>query len=772
MRGQMLVTDKDSLCKAIQTTVPGDTIVMANGIWDDIQLELDVSGTREQPITLKAETAGEVIVTGASTLTFAGEHLVVDGLFFKEGLQPGNNGSHTIIRFMKNSHHCRLTNTAIIDFVPSQPDIKTFWVTIDGSHHEVDHCYFKGKLHAGQLMRSMKYSSYNRIHTNYFVDVPAYGINGLEIIQVMGIGSDGEPGSAGGEHVVIENNLFERADGECEEVISIKSNHDVIRNNTFKDSIGGLVIRSGHTTVVEGNWFLGGNVGGTKGIRITGEDNVISHNYLSGLQGFAISVMSGEYIDEPLTPDWQPILREGTPLGRVPVYNWSRNNTIRHNQMIHNQGFDMDIGIGYKTAWPSKQRILLPEQNEISDNVIVKERGESLTFADQDPEVMEITFAPNYYANNQMDVPDKAALLPPGFVHQELQTHALGNTGYVCSADLGKEVGWGGRAPLSADEVGPDWTKAKRKEGSPLFQPRDQFTTVESVPWDASKNIWVLCAGSSDMFVRNWRMKLHVIEREQCPFEREGILYIPVLSLAQRLGYEASQNVETNEIQIRGQDRALTIRPDGCVVRSGESMRVVPLHSRVRRGALYIDVREAAELMGKSLYKHEQGIVVLADNSEDLTAFKQELILDQTRQLFKVTASRFHKLMTIPPEGHQHGHVPCHTLQEDPALQWISYGDGEWIRYDLGRAVEVGGADIGFTKGGEERYSFSIEASQDGWEWKELVRGISSSEQESVRFKSANARYVRIIGHGNERNHAIRIYHVQWYSERGENILL
>ncbi|WP_028548420.1 chondroitinase-B domain-containing protein [Paenibacillus sp. UNC451MF] len=766
MSRQLIINTKESLYSAIKEALPGDTLILNNGVWTDLQLDLDISGTLTDPITLKAETPGEVVLTGASTLTFFGEHLVVDGLFFKEGIQPGINGSITIIRFLPDSKHCRLTNSAIIDCHPVTADIKTFWVTIDGSHHEVDHCYFKGKLYAGQLMRSMKYSNHNRIHTNYFVDIPAYGINGLEIIQVMGIGSDGEPGSAGGEHVIIENNLFERADGECEEVISIKSNHDVIRNNTFKDSIGGLVIRSGHNTVVEGNFFLGGSVGGTKGIRVTGEDNVVRGNYLSNLQGFALSVMSGEYIDEPLTDEWKPVLRQGTPLGRVPVYNWSKHNVITHNQLIYNHGLDLDMGIGYKSAWPSKQRILLPERNVITDNVIVKDRGESLTFAQQDPSVMNIEFASNRYADNKVSLHNNEEILPEGFVHSELSLETLKDGDFKYCAEA---VPLSFQGLLNEFDVGPQWVIHKRNEGIPLFQARDQFATLETVPWDAEKHLWILRAGSSDIFVGNWRMKLDVNQREVCPFERDGVYYVPIRSLAERLGLASTQTKE-NEIQIRDDNRILTLRAGSCMVMQEGIESIVPFIPIERQNNLYLRADEAAELFRKSLYQNEQGVIALSDYKEDTASFNNEHVLHQIAQLFKVAASRFEKNMTMPPQGHSHGKIPGNTLNEDSSLQWISYGDGEWIRYDLGQIQEVGGAVVLLPMGNEVKYSFSIESSMDGVDWIELLTGVSDGEQEKLQFSRTSARYVRIIGHNNSHNNAIRLNHVQWYNGLGEPI--
>lgn len=71
------------LNSAINEAQPGDEIVLANGVWKDVEIEFIGNGTKENPITIKAETAGEVFIEGVSNLKFGGEYLVVDGLFLE-----------------------------------------------------------------------------------------------------------------------------------------------------------------------------------------------------------------------------------------------------------------------------------------------------------------------------------------------------------------------------------------------------------------------------------------------------------------------------------------------------------------------------------------------------------------------------------------------------------------------------------------------------------------------------------------------------------------
>ena len=51
---------------AIKNVVEGTTIVLNNGEWSNVKLNIDGFGTKEKPIVVKAETPGKVLVTGDS----------------------------------------------------------------------------------------------------------------------------------------------------------------------------------------------------------------------------------------------------------------------------------------------------------------------------------------------------------------------------------------------------------------------------------------------------------------------------------------------------------------------------------------------------------------------------------------------------------------------------------------------------------------------------------------------------------------------------------
>ena len=80
------VSDIPAYQSAVAKLVPGDRIVLKNGVWNDFEILLEGKGTAEKPIRLEAETKGKVILSGNSNLRLAGEHLIVAGLVFKNGI--------------------------------------------------------------------------------------------------------------------------------------------------------------------------------------------------------------------------------------------------------------------------------------------------------------------------------------------------------------------------------------------------------------------------------------------------------------------------------------------------------------------------------------------------------------------------------------------------------------------------------------------------------------------------------------------------------------
>ena len=82
------VSDINAFNKAVKVVLPGDSIVMADGVWKDVEFKFKGKGTKASPIVLTVETPGKCTVEGVSQLRLSGEYLVVDGLVFINGHAP------------------------------------------------------------------------------------------------------------------------------------------------------------------------------------------------------------------------------------------------------------------------------------------------------------------------------------------------------------------------------------------------------------------------------------------------------------------------------------------------------------------------------------------------------------------------------------------------------------------------------------------------------------------------------------------------------------
>lgn len=398
-RSPLLVSNSSQLNTAIASALPGETIVMANGTWTNTTINFNANATAAAPVILKAQTPGGVILNGSSTLTFSAPYLVANGLYFKQGALS----SGQVVLFA--SDNGQLTNSAIVSYNPSSPSTSYYYVYFKGNNNRLDHSYMSGKTNQGPVIGNDGTASrYNKVDYNYMKDIPYSGANGREIFRIWGYGGNEELGSDGA-FFTIESNLLENADGEGQEYISLKSNRNTVKYNTIRTTKGALSLRSGNFNTVEGNFILGGGKADAYGIRVAGQSHRVVNNYIADVSQFGITLVAGEYIDTDLTGSYDPVLRNGTPLGRVPRYGWVKNGIYAHNTIVNAGEEGILLGWQYKASWPQHQRVLLPESNTIANNVVKTGSSVPVISAPVQDTMAPLnifTFQPNSYSGNYM----------------------------------------------------------------------------------------------------------------------------------------------------------------------------------------------------------------------------------------------------------------------------------------------------------------------------------------------------------------------------------
>jgi len=397
------VRNMSELERAMKAAAPGDAIQMAIGEWRDIVIDFAATANERLPITLRAKVPGQVALTGKSKLRLNAPYLVVDGLLFRDG---SSSDGEPVIDF--RSHHCRVTNTAIIKFNPADTNVRYHWVFFTGSENRLDHTLLEGKNNRNPVVANgCCESRRNKVDFCYFKDIAFVPENGREIIQVQGVGRSDQY-TQDGAFFTIEHNLFERADGEGAEIISIKSNFNLIRYNTIRASRGGITLRSGYANSVESNYIFGHGKTGTSGIRVQGPRQRVVNNYIEGVV-HALILHTGEElftngcITDYLTVDFVPLKRPEAPCGYVVRYGQVREGLFAHNTFVNNSGIDIYVGINYKSGWPQQQMLRIPESNVFANNLIYKPSGGpaiTTQIADTKPPFNKLKFKPNQFLFN------------------------------------------------------------------------------------------------------------------------------------------------------------------------------------------------------------------------------------------------------------------------------------------------------------------------------------------------------------------------------------
>lgn len=348
---RLLVSDPSEFKAAEKDARPGDTIVLANGTWEDFEILFRGEGEPGKPITLTAETKGEVTLTGQSNLRIAGSHLVVEGLVFRDGYTP----TSSVIEFRQNADNLAnnsVVREVVIDSFSNPERFETdFWVRMYGKNNRFENNHLVGKGNQGVTMAVRLNQEESRenghvIANNYFGPRPNLGSNGGETLR---IGTSHY--SLSDSNTVVENNVFDRTNGELE-IISVKSGKNELRGNTFLSARGTLTMRHGNDNVIERNVFLGNGAEHTGGIRVINAGQQVRNNYMEGLTGIrfggAFTVMNG-------VPD--------SPINR---YHQVKDAVIENNSII---GSDrIQLGAGSDT-----ERSAVPEDSIFRNNLVARD---------------------------------------------------------------------------------------------------------------------------------------------------------------------------------------------------------------------------------------------------------------------------------------------------------------------------------------------------------------------------------------------------------------
>ena len=457
-----LVDDQSSYVEAVSKIKAGDSIILKNGVWNDFEILFEGQGTEQQPITLTAETKGQVVISGESNLSLAGEHLVVSGLVFKNGFTP----TSAVISFRKSkqelANHSRVTETVIDGFNNPERYENDSWVVMYGRYNRFDHNHIEGKQNQGvtmsvRLNTQESQKNYHRIDNNYFGPRQILGSNGGETLR---IGTSHF--SLTDSFTTVENNYFDRCDGELE-IISNKSGNNKFIGNVFYQSRGTLTMRHGNDTLVENNVFFGNGADHTGGIRLINKRQTIRNNYMEGLAGYRFGGAL--------------VVMNGVPNSPINRYHQVEDSLIENNSLVNSDHIQLAAG-------SDAERSALPIRTEFKNNLIFNEdQRDPFTIYD---DIRGISFEGNAI-NGASDFQ-----IPTGFENSEFAVQKSDNGLMVAESN---EIGVSKTLnPIEKAEVGPDWYP--KPNAAPVF---DQGRVISVKPGLDTLSEALKLAGNSDI---------------------------------------------------------------------------------------------------------------------------------------------------------------------------------------------------------------------------------------------------------------------------------
>jgi hypothetical protein len=95
--------------------------------------------------------------------------------------------------------------------------------------------------------------------------------------------------------------------------------------------------------------------------------------------------------------------------------------------------------------------------------------------------------------------------------------------------------------------------------------------------------------------------------------------------------------------------------------------------------------------------------------------------------------------------------VAANVIDNNVATRWSGFGDGAWLRIDLGAPRSLALVKIAVYDGNHRRNRFDLQVSDNGTTWTTVFSGQSSgttTAEETYDFPDRLTRYVRYLGHG------------------------
>ena len=167
-----MVSSKKEIIDITASLSSGDTLLVEEGTYKDLNWVIRAQGTFRTPVVIKAKKGGKVKITGNSHVELRGSYIVFDGFLFCNGARdPKQWRSHDPGLIAIYGSFNRITNCKVDNFDQANSAYITTSLNEKGEvplYCRIDHCSFTNKKTLDQVINLN-----NRIHQRSKESAPA-----------------------------------------------------------------------------------------------------------------------------------------------------------------------------------------------------------------------------------------------------------------------------------------------------------------------------------------------------------------------------------------------------------------------------------------------------------------------------------------------------------------------------------------------------------------------------------------------------------------------
>lgn len=725
------VNNMSELEEAVQLLVPGDEILLGDGVYTGRLIDIKAKGTKQNPIRIAAKNSGKAVFSGNVGIKLNGcSYVELSGLSFENAIFDVSDKTTNRVASMQlevsGSDHCRVTNNYFMrcGTIGSNNSAYSNIVSVrnGSSYNRFDHNTFDDpySMQIAVAVTSSGINSnnrFNKIDYNHFLNVKKVNdvhtgenveTNGMECIQL------GASVNSVRLNTIVENNLFENVIGDTSEIISSKSSNNLFRNNTFIDCDSGLTIRYGNGNRADSNYFRDT----TWGIRLYGANHLIANNYMENISQNAI------------------YLGRGTQSG---LYMRPSNVLIENNTVINAGLSAVSIDPGTKM----KPTDLTAENIKVYSNSVVTNAAAAYRSADV----------------TDVDYRDNRALI----LYGAAPTKQSGGIEYFTSTD--DMAMPAPPVPITTDEAGALWKKG--------------MSTNEKYI-DKTAQAVALALGRPQAYANGEKTHVDVANAAVVPIEINGRTLVPARFIAENMGYEVGWSEQDRKVTISDGTKLLELVLDSDILYVNGEAQQMDTYAREMEGRTLVPLRVISETLGKNVFWSNCGLIIITPENITLEndynkIYTHDLRYTDCTSIAKIMlalggfgVSPTYSTAVDTDNFNMHSTTESGTVVEivNSALFEGCEGDsrltydgnaetlaavglmGQWIEYELAEEAEIKYIYIMFNKADLRVAYFDVQTSADGVNFETVARyeADGKSVGETFAFDAPQtAKYFRIV---------------------------